>query len=147
MSLSRSTRAMAVGTVASRGTGFLRTAVIASVLGVESVGAAYNVANTTPNIVYELLLGGVLTSVVVPLLVRAAQEDGDEGSAYAQRLLTLVALVLGTTAVVLVAAAPLSSTSTPATWIPRRASWRSSSRGTSCRRCCSTASARCSARC
>ena len=107
VSLSRSTRAMAVGTVASRGTGFLRTAVLASVLGVESVAAAYNVANTAPNIVYELLLGGVLTSVVVPLLVRAAKEDGDEGAAYAQRLLTLVALVLGTTAVVLVAAAPL----------------------------------------
>ena len=60
--LGRSTRTMALGTIASRGTGFLRTAVLASVLGVEGVAAAYNVANTTPNIVYELLLGGVLTS-------------------------------------------------------------------------------------
>jgi putative peptidoglycan lipid II flippase len=98
---------MAVGTIASRGTGFLRTAVIASVLGVESVAAAYNVANTAPNIVYELLLGGVLGSVVVPLLVRAAKEDPDGGQAYAQRLLTLVVLVLGGAAVLLVAAAPL----------------------------------------
>ncbi len=106
-SLSGSTRAMALGTVASRGTGFLRTAVLASVLGVESVAAAYNVANTTPNIVYELLLGGVLTSVVVPLLVRAAKEDADGGSAYAQRLLTLTVLVLGGAALVLVVAAPL----------------------------------------
>jgi putative peptidoglycan lipid II flippase len=105
--LGRSTRAMALGTVASRGTGFLRTAVLASVLGVESVAAAYNVANTTPNIVYELLLGGVLTSVVVPLLVRAAKEDPDGGQAYAQRLLTLTVLVLGGAAVVLVVAAPL----------------------------------------
>jgi putative peptidoglycan lipid II flippase len=105
--LGGSTRAMAVGTVASRATGFLRTAVIASVLGVYGVGTAYTVANTTPNIVYELLLGGVLTSVVVPLLVRAAKEDGDEGQAYAQRLLTLTVLVLGGAAVVLVLAAPL----------------------------------------
>ena len=105
--LGRSTRVMAVGTVASRGTGFLRTAVIASVLGVEGVAAAYNVANTTPNIVYELLLGGVLTSVVVPLLVRAAKEDEDGGSAYAQRLLTLTVLVLGGAAILLVLAAPL----------------------------------------
>ncbi len=37
----------------------------------------------------------MLTSVVVPLLVRAAKEDGDEGQAYAQRLLTLVVVVLG----------------------------------------------------
>jgi putative peptidoglycan lipid II flippase len=107
MSLGRSTRSMALGTVASRATGFLRTAVIATVLGVQGVGAAYNIANTTPNIVYELLLGGVLTSVVVPLLVRAAKDDDDGGQAYAQRLLTLTVLVLGTAAVVLVLAAPL----------------------------------------
>lgn len=106
-SLGRSTRAMALGTVASRGTGFLRTAVLASVLGVEGVAAAYNVANTTPNIVYELLLGGILTSVVVPLLVRAAKEDADAGEAYAQRLLTLTVLVLGGAALLLVLAAPL----------------------------------------
>ena len=105
--LGRSTRAMALGTVASRGTGFVRTAVLASVLGVEGVAAAYNVANTTPNIVYELLLGGVLTSVVVPLLVRAAKEDADGGQAYAQRLLTLTVVVLGGAALVLVVAAPL----------------------------------------
>ncbi len=98
---------MALGTVASRGTGFLRTAVLLSVLGVESVSAAYNVANTTPNIVYELLLGGVLTSVVVPLLVRAAKEDDDAGQGYAQRLLTLTALVLGGAVVLLVLGAPL----------------------------------------
>ena len=106
-SLGGSARAMALGTVASRGTGFLRTAVIVAVLGVESVGAAYNIANTTPNIVYELLLGGLLTSVVVPLLVRAAKDDADGGLAYAQRLLTLTVLVLAGAAVLLVVAAPL----------------------------------------
>jgi putative peptidoglycan lipid II flippase len=105
--LGRSTRAMALGTVASRGTGFLRTAVIAAALGLEGVPLAYNVANTAPNIVYELLLGGVLTAVVVPLLVRAAKEDADGGNAYAQRLLTLTVLVLGLASVVLVVAAPL----------------------------------------
>jgi putative peptidoglycan lipid II flippase len=98
---------MAVGTLASRATGFLRTAVVAAVLGVASVADAFNLANTAPNIVYELLLGGVLTSVVVPLLVRAAQSDGDDGQAYAQRLLTLVVLVLGGASVLLVVAAPL----------------------------------------
>jgi len=104
--LGRSTRAMAVGTIASRGTGLLRNMVLVAVLGLETVGAAFNVANTAPNIVYELLLGGVLTSVVVPLLVRAAKEDGDEGQAYAQRLLTLVVVVLGGASLVLVIAAP-----------------------------------------
>jgi putative peptidoglycan lipid II flippase len=95
---------MAAGTVVSRLTGFLRTAVLAAVLGVQGVALAFNVANTAPNIVYELLLGGILTSVVVPLLVRA--DKGGYGEAYAQRLLTLTALVLGTTAVLLVVLAP-----------------------------------------
>jgi putative peptidoglycan lipid II flippase len=104
VSLLRSTQTMAVGTVASRATGFLRTAVLAAVLGVKGVALAFNIANTAPNIVYELLLGGILTSVVVPLLVRA-QKDG-EGEAYLQRLLTLTVLVLGAASLLLIAFAP-----------------------------------------
>ena len=105
MSLLSSTRTMAVGTVASRATGFLRTAVFAAVLGVQGVSVAFNVANTAPNIVYDLLLGGVLTSIVVPLLVRAAKDD-DGGEAYTQRLLSLTLVVLGAASVLLVLLAP-----------------------------------------
>ena len=104
MSALRGAGAMALGTVASRGTGFLRTAVLVAVLGVQGVPLAFTVANTAPNIVYELLLGGILTSTVVPLLVRA-DKDG-YGEDYAQRLLTLTVLVLGATAVLLVVLAP-----------------------------------------
>ncbi|HTL24782.1 MAG TPA: murein biosynthesis integral membrane protein MurJ [Mycobacteriales bacterium] len=104
MTALRGVGTMAVGTVASRATGFLRTAVLVAVLGVQGVPLAFTVANTAPNIVYELLLGGILTSTVVPLLVRA-DKDG-YGEAYAQRLLTLTVLVLGGTALVLVLLAP-----------------------------------------
>lgn len=104
--LARSTRTMAVGTVASRATGFVRNAALAAVLGVHTVGAAYNVANTTPNIVYDLLLGGILTSVLVPVLVRAAKQDEDGGEAHAQRLLSLVVLVLLAASILLVVFAP-----------------------------------------
>ncbi|MCA1824045.1 MAG: murein biosynthesis integral membrane protein MurJ [Frankia sp.] len=105
--LGRHSGAMAAGTLASRATGFLRVAVVAAAIGTRTqVADAYNVANTAPNIVYELLLGGVLTSVVVPGLVRAAREDGDDGSAFGQVLLSLVMLVLGVTSVVSVIAAP-----------------------------------------
>lgn len=103
--LARSGLAMATGTLASRGTGFLRTVVIAAAMGL-AVGDSYNVANTIPNIFYDLLLGGVLTSVVVPLLVHAARDDPDEGQAYAQRLLTIVVAVLSVAAVIGVALAP-----------------------------------------
>jgi putative peptidoglycan lipid II flippase len=97
---------MALGTIASRVTGFLRTAVIVYALGTVLLGDSYNIANTTPNIVYELMLGGILTSVVVPVLVRASRTDDDGGEAYAQRLLTLVAVVLGVLTIVAVLFAP-----------------------------------------
>jgi putative peptidoglycan lipid II flippase len=98
---------MAMGTLASRATGFLRVAAVAAALGLRTdISNSYNVANTIPNIVYELLLGGVLTSVVVPLLVKAAHDDEDGGTAFGQLLLTLVSLLLGTAIVVAMLAAP-----------------------------------------
>ncbi len=90
----RSSGVMALGTLASRGTGFLRTLVIAYVLGVGAVSTAYYNANTLPNAVYDLMLGGILTSVVVPLLVNAAKRDADGGEAYDQRMFTLATMAL-----------------------------------------------------
>ena len=90
----RSSGVMALGTLASRGTGFLRTLVIAYVLGIADISTAYNNANTLPNAVYDLMLGGILTSVVVPLLVNAAKRDADGGEAYDQRMFTLATLAL-----------------------------------------------------
>lgn len=106
-SLSRATASIAVATLVSRITGFAAKLLLAAVIGFAAVHDSYTVANTLPNIVYELLLGGVLTSVVVPLLVRAAKEDGDGGLAYTQRLVTIATVLLGGATVVAVAAAPL----------------------------------------
>ena len=103
--LARSGIAMAVGTMASRGTGFLRTVVIATAIGL-TVGDSYNIANTIPNIIYDLLLGGLLTSVVVPLLVQAAHDEDDAGEAYAERLVTIVLALLSVVAVLGVVLAP-----------------------------------------
>jgi putative peptidoglycan lipid II flippase len=86
----RAAGTMAVATLVSRVTGLLRTGVLAAAIGsVTLVGDAYNTSNTLPNIVYELLLGGVLASVIVPLLVHAQERDGDGGVGYAQRLATI----------------------------------------------------------
>ena len=93
-SLVRSSGVMAIGTLASRGTGFLRTLVLVYALGVMGVANAYNNANTLPNTVYDLMLGGILTSVVVPLLVSAAKRDTDRGEAYDQRIFTLGTIAL-----------------------------------------------------
>jgi putative peptidoglycan lipid II flippase len=98
---------MAVGTLGSRATGFLRTVMIAAALGVHSVANAYNVGNTLPNIVYDLLLGGVLSAVVVPLLVEAVHTDGDDGESFAQSLLTVTVVGLGVVCVLAVLGAPV----------------------------------------
>jgi putative peptidoglycan lipid II flippase len=105
----RSSGIMAVGTMASRVTGFLRTAVLLYALGTHFLGDAYNIANTLPNAVYNLALGGILTSVVVPLLVTAARRDRDHGEAYDQRIFTLGVLALGAiTIAATLAAAPIA---------------------------------------
>jgi putative peptidoglycan lipid II flippase len=100
-SLVRSSGVMAVGTLASRLTGFVRSAVLIFALGQVWLGNAYNYANSLPNTVYNLAIGGILTSVIVPLLVNAAKRDNDRGEFYTQRMFTLVTIVL---AVITVAA-------------------------------------------
>ena len=109
-SLLRSSGTMALGTIASRVTGFVRNAILIYAIGTLYLGDAYNLANTLPNIVYNLALGGILTSVVVPLLVNAAKRDRDRGEAYDQRIFTLGVLALGgITLVATLAAAPITS--------------------------------------
>jgi putative peptidoglycan lipid II flippase len=103
----RAAGTMAVATLVSRITGLLRTMVLAAALGVGLVNDAYNTANTLPNIVYELLLGGVLTSVVVPLLVHAQERHGDGGVGYAQRLMTLATAGLVVITGIAILVAPL----------------------------------------
>ncbi|MFC0436805.1 murein biosynthesis integral membrane protein MurJ [Kutzneria buriramensis] len=108
-SLARASGSMAVATLVSRITGFVSKLLLAAVVGfsAKAINDSYTVANTVPNIIYELLLGGVLTSVVVPLLVRARHEDPDGGEEYTHRLLTVsFTMLIGMTALA-VAAAPL----------------------------------------
>ncbi|MFD3546030.1 murein biosynthesis integral membrane protein MurJ [Streptomyces sp. NPDC058655] len=104
-SVLRSGALMAAGSIVSRATGFLRSAVVVAALGTGLLGDGYAVANTVPNILYMLLVGGALNAVFVPELVRAAKEHRDGGAAYTDRLLTActAALVLLTAAAVLAA--------------------------------------------
>ena len=93
----RNAAVMTVGTSLSRFTGFLRIATQTAVLGVTANALAdtYNTANTTPNILYELALGGILTSVFVPLFVEWMQRNGrDDSWRVADRVLTLAAVGL-----------------------------------------------------
>jgi len=106
VSIVRSSGVMAVGTLGSRLTGFLRTIAQSWALGAVGIGAAYVLSNTLPNVVYNLALGGILTSVIVPLIVNAAKRNGGRGiSGYDQRMFTLVTLALAAVTVVATALA------------------------------------------
>jgi putative peptidoglycan lipid II flippase len=106
--LAQSSAVMALGTVASRITGFARTAVIVYALGTGAVADAFNTSNTLPNSIHDLVLGGTMTSVVLPMLVRANKRDSDDGMAYTQRLYTLLVIgLLAVTAVAMILAGPI----------------------------------------
>ncbi|GHH82614.1 murein biosynthesis integral membrane protein MurJ [Streptomyces capitiformicae] len=105
--LLKSSAVMAAGTMVSRLTGFIRSAMIVSALGLSLLGESFQVAYQLPTMIYILTVGGGLNSVFVPQLVRAMKEDDDGGEAYANRLLTLVMVVLGLLTALAMFAAPL----------------------------------------
>ncbi|MGA9748953.1 MAG: murein biosynthesis integral membrane protein MurJ [Nocardioides sp.] len=106
-SMLTSSAVMAAGTVVSRASGFVRTALLGAALGLGLHAELFNVANTVPNMLYILLAGGLFNAVLVPQLVRAMKNDADGGEAYAQRIMTLAAVFLAAVTILLVVAAPL----------------------------------------
>ncbi len=80
-SLARATGIMAAGTALSRLTGFGRNIALAVAIGQNLLTDTFNLANTTPNIIYELLLGGVLSATLVPLFVQLLAKVDTAGEA------------------------------------------------------------------
>lgn len=97
---------MAAGTVFSRLSGFVRSALLAAALGPALHADLFNIANTIPNMVYILVAGGVINAVLVPQLVRTMRNDPDGGDAYLSRIVTLAALFLATVTIALIVLAP-----------------------------------------
>ncbi|GGL43762.1 murein biosynthesis integral membrane protein MurJ [Planomonospora parontospora] len=92
-------------TVAARIAGFGRYYVQSHTVGNACLGTAYTTANYVPNIVFELVAGGALAGMVVPVLASAASRSGDDPQARAEAgritsvlltwtMLTLVPLTL-----------------------------------------------------
>ena len=68
-------------TVLARLVGFGRQLVFAHTVGNHCLGTAYATANQVPNIIYDIVLGGALTSAVVPVLAVAAAYRTAAGAA------------------------------------------------------------------
>jgi putative peptidoglycan lipid II flippase len=105
----RNTAVMSVGTALSRVTGFLRLSAMAYAMGIAEtrLADAYNIANITPNIVYELALGGILSSVFLPVFVEWLQSRGrDAAWDVARKVLGIAAVSLSIIGVLGIVAAP-----------------------------------------
>lgn len=97
--IARSTALMSASTTVSRLTGFVRTWAMAYALGLTAIADSYDVANNLPNMLFELLAGGVLSSVFIPLFMEQLQRHGDEeASRFASYVLNIIVLVLGAVA-------------------------------------------------
>ena len=98
---------IALVTVAARAVGFGRTAVLSRTLGTSCVGDVYSAANAVPNVVFEVVAGGALAALVVPVLAGAVR-DGDRAtvSATASALLTWTVALLVPVALLGALAAP-----------------------------------------
>ncbi|MFY9588511.1 MAG: murein biosynthesis integral membrane protein MurJ [Actinomycetota bacterium] len=108
-SLTRATAIMSVGTALSRITGFLRLAVIAwAIGGAESkLPDTYNLANTMPNIVYQLVLGEILATLFVPVFIEhLTTRAKDEAWRIASTILNLAILIAAAISAVAVLLAP-----------------------------------------
>lgn len=68
---------MASGTLVSRLTGLLRVLVLAWVLGFSPLADAFNLANTVPNMLFDLVLGGVASATFIPVFVERLALDGE----------------------------------------------------------------------
>ena len=93
-SVVRSSALMAAGTITSRITGVLRDITITAALGFAILADTYALGNSLPNIIYILVIGGALNAIFIPQLVRHMRTDADGGDGYADRLITLVGLIL-----------------------------------------------------
>ena len=98
---------VAVGTGVSRVTGLLRFVALAWALGQTPLADSYNLANTTPNMLYDIVLGGILSATFIPVFVdRLANKTEREAFDSISAVLTVSVVVLvATTVAALVAGA------------------------------------------
>lgn len=107
--LGRATAVMSAGTALSRLTGFMRLATMAwAIGGAESkLPDTYNLANSMPNIVYQLVLGEVLATIFVPVFVEyITTREREESWRLASSILNLAFIVAAAFSAIAILLAP-----------------------------------------
>jgi len=118
--IARGAAVVASLTILSRILGLVRTLVFSQTVGASCLGTAYVTANQVPNLLYELILGGALTSAMVPVLARSAERAGQDPAEKARvgvitsALLTwTLIIVVPLTVAIIAAAGPIASLLNP----------------------------------
>jgi putative peptidoglycan lipid II flippase len=107
LALSTAASYVALGTGVSRLTGVLRIVALAWALGQSHLADAFNLANTTPNMLYDIVLGGVLSATFIPVFVdQLANRTKEEAYASISAILSVSIVVLLATTVAALVLAP-----------------------------------------
>ncbi len=108
-SVARSSFIMFLGTLASRFLGLVRSPILlGAVVGMTSpVANSFDVANKIPNLIYMIVVGGLVNAVLVPAIVKATKNSSDNGAAFINKLLTLALVALGAITLLITLASPL----------------------------------------
>ncbi|OUO64884.1 murein biosynthesis integral membrane protein MurJ [Collinsella sp. An268] len=106
-SVGRSAGLMTGLIIVSRITGFVRTWAMGLAFGVSFIASSYNIANNLPNMLYELVVGGMLVTAFLPVYMEARREGGRVGAnAYVSNLLSILLVLLGAVSVAAIVFAP-----------------------------------------
>ena len=92
---------MSTATTLSRATGFVRMWATAFALGATGLMSSYSIANNIPNMVFELVAGGILSSLFIPTFMELSAENGeDDAWRFASHVFNIFVLALGVVALV-----------------------------------------------
>lgn len=95
-SITTSAAIISICTIISRITGFIRTWAMAFALGSTMLSSSYQVANNLPNMLFELVVGGMLVTAFLPVYMSVKKRLGEEASnEYASNIFTILVVSLG----------------------------------------------------
>ena len=106
-SVGRSASLMTGLIIVSRLTGFIRTWAMGLAFGVSFLASSYNIANNLPNMLYELVIGGMLVTAFLPVYMEARRNGGRAAANdYVGNLLSILLVLLGAVSVAAIVFAP-----------------------------------------
>lgn len=115
-SIGRNSMIMAAGTFASRLTGQLRQILLAAAIGTTGIAAmAYQTGSQIPQVVFNLISGGIFNAVLVPQIVRALKQT-DAKERLDKLITAAISLLVAVTVVMMLATSWITQLYINASW-------------------------------